>query len=493
MNADPQLKRALDVTLALLGLIVGAPLMALIALLVRLDSPGRAIFSQPRLGLHGRVFHMHKFRKFPENWGAKGSAVTVVADARMTRLGRILERTKLDELPQLWNILRGEMSFVGPRPETLNFKDLFVGEFARVHDYVPGIFGPNQVAFRNESHLYPPDQDPELFYRQALFPRKAHNDLDYFAQATVFSDVQWILRGLWVSLAGAVDWRRLARRTGRLLALDLMTIEVAWLGANLLRFEGLPQGRLWDVYVTGTWLIPVVILSIMMLGGVYRRLLRHFSAVDAMHLGGSVIVGWALGYLALMMLETRQGSLGVGFIAMVLTLLLMGGLRVLYREHVKSLGDSLDAGSNAETSPMVIILYGAGHRGAALANLLNHGFPNARVAGFLDDNDRDLAGRHIAGYPILGSERDLDTVQAVHGMHQLWLTFEPNRFKYQRLKEWCDKNAVRLIVLPITEPFRMLYLPVDKTLSTETDRTAVFSGIEAPQVPSSSSPSPMPL
>jgi lipopolysaccharide/colanic/teichoic acid biosynthesis glycosyltransferase len=481
MSLDRRLKRALDVTLALLGLIVGAPLMALIALLVRIDSPGRAIFSQPRLGLQGRMFLMHKFRKFPENWGTRGSAVTVVADARMTRLGRFLERTKLDELPQLWNILRGEMSFVGPRPETLNFKDLFVGEFARVHDYVPGIFGPNQVAFRNESHLYPPDQDPEIFYRRELFPRKARNDLEYFARATVLSDLLWILRGLWVSLVGAVDWRRLVRRTGRLLVLDLMTIEAAWLGANLLRFEGLPQGRLWDVYVTGTWLIPLVILSIMILGGVYRRLLRHFSAVDAMHLGSSVAVGWALGYLLLMMLETRQGSLGVGFIAMVLTLLLMGAPRVLYREYAKQLGESLETVSNAEASPMVIVLYGAGHRGAALANLLNHGFPNARVAGFLDDNDRDLAGRHIAGYPILGSERDLDTVQAVHGMHQMWLTFEPNRFKYQRLKEWCGKNAVRLIVLPITEPFRLLYLPVDKTFSPETEPLGLSSGIETAQ------------
>lgn len=458
MTPDRRLKRALDVTLALLGLIVGAPLMALIALLVRLDSPGRAIFSQPRLGLHGRVFLMHKFRKFPEHWGTRGSAVTVVADARMTRLGRILERTKLDELPQLWNILRGEMSFVGPRPETLNFKDLFVGEFARVHDYVPGIFGPNQVAFRNESHLYPPDRDPETFYRQELFPRKARNDLDYFARATVVSDALWILRGLWVSLAGAVDWRRLQRRAGRIFVLDLLIIETAWLGAHLLRFEGLPQGRLWEVYVTGAWLLPLVLPAVMILSGVYRGLVRHFSAGDAVRLGAAVSVGWMLSYLMLMGLEARQASFGIGFIALVLTLLLMGAPRVLYRERAKRIGDWPGTGAVAENDSLVVVLYGAGHRGAALANLLHHGFPNARVAGFLDDNDHDLAGRHIAGYPILGSERDLDTVQAVHGMRQLWLTFEPNRFKYQRLRDWCAKNAVQLIVLPIMEPFRALYL-----------------------------------
>ena len=139
---DRWIKRAMDVVLATVGLILGAPLIALIALAVRLDSPGRAIFSQERLGLHGKVFRMHKFRKFPDSWGDRGSGVTVAGDARMTRLGRFLERSKFDEIPQLWNILKGEMSFVGPRPETLRFRDLFVGDLARVHDFLPGIFGP---------------------------------------------------------------------------------------------------------------------------------------------------------------------------------------------------------------------------------------------------------------------------------------------------------------------------------------------------------------
>ncbi len=462
---DQSAKRVMDVVLALLGLIVGAPFMAVIALLVRLDSPGKAIFSQRRLGLHGRVFRMHKFRKFPDNWGTKGAAVTVVADARMTRLGRFLERTKLDELPQLWNILVGEMSFVGPRPETLNFKDLFVGEFAHVHDYLPGIFGPNQVAFRNESHLYPPDQNPETFYREQLFPRKARNDLEYFSKATLWTDLLWILRGLWTSLLGTVDWKRLVRHRSKVLLTDLIIIEVAWLGANLLRFEGLPAGRHWDVYLSGTWLIPLIVLSAMALGGSYRGILRHFCSVDAIRLAVSGAVGWALAYLVLLVVEDRSASFEVGFIATVLTLIMMGAERILHRERTRLVADPHGDSHREIDEQSVIVIYGAGRRGVALANLLSQGFGGVAVAGFLDDNPGDLAGRRVGGYQALGSERDLDTVHAVHQVSQLWMTFEPDRYKYLRLRKWCKKNDVKLVIMPLLEPFMTLCPPSGADLS----------------------------
>ncbi|WP_200389368.1 sugar transferase [Thiocapsa imhoffii] len=454
---NDSLKRGLDVLLAGLGLLVGAPLMALIALLIRLDSPGRVIFSQPRMGLHGQVFLMHKFRKFPDDWGNQGSGVTVAADVRMTRIGRILERTKLDELPQLWNILRGDMSFVGPRPETLRFKDLFVGPFARVHDYLPGIFGPNQVAFRNESHLYPADQDPETFYREKLFPQKARNDLAYFSQATVASDLLWILRGLWYSVIGVVDWVRWFHRAGKVLIADLLIIQVAWFGANLLRFEGLPRGHFWDLYLTGTWLIPLVLIPVLLLGGNYRGLVRHFAAADAIRLAVSVLFGWTLVQLTMLVIAERNVSLMVGVLAVGLTLALMGAMRIARRERIRRLNARRQTTEITELHGgdprAVILVYGAGHRGVAVSCLLDHGFPNARVIGFLDDNDRELVGRTIAGYPVLGSERDLNTIHAVHHLHQIWLTFEPDRFKHRRLSDWCEAQGVTLCVLPWSAPF----------------------------------------
>jgi lipopolysaccharide/colanic/teichoic acid biosynthesis glycosyltransferase len=444
-RVDRQLKRAMDVVLALLGLVLAAPLMAVLALAIRLDSPGRVIFSQERLGLHGRVFRMHKFRKFPD-WGDdRGSGVTVSRDARMTRFGRFLERSKFDEIPQLWNILKGEMSFVGPRPETLRFQDLFQGEFARVHDFVPGVFGPNQVAFRNESKMYPPDRDPEEFYREELFPQKARQDIAYFSQATAFSDVLWILRGLWHSAVGAVDWREHARLRGRVLLVDFLSLELAWLAANLVHFERLPPDHHWDVLVTGLWLLPLVVLPVMALGGSYAGAVRHYAVGDLGRLVRSGLMGWTLGFLILLAFFERNAALGLLPVGFLMAVTVSIAVRVLQRQRVLRRRQD-----NCKDGQTRIVVYGAGHRGVALAALFEQGFPQARVLGFLDDR---LSGQLVAGHPILGAERDLDTVHAVHNIDHLWLTFSPESHKFERLREWCSHHGVKMVVLPEVRPF----------------------------------------
>jgi lipopolysaccharide/colanic/teichoic acid biosynthesis glycosyltransferase len=463
------IKRVMDVVLAAAGLILGAPLIALIALAVRLDSPGRAIFSQERLGLHGKVFRMYKFRKFPAAWGDRGAGVTVAGDARMTRLGRFLERSKFDEIPQLWNILKGEMSFVGPRPETLRFKDLFEGELARVHDFLPGIFGPNQIAFRNESKMYPPDRDPEQFYREELFPRKARNDIAYFSQSNAFSDFRWILRGLWYSVAGAVDWRAQARLRGRVLLLDLLLIQIAWIGANLVRFEEVPVGQHWDVFLTGTWLMPLVVLPVLALGGGYRGAVRHFTAGDAVRLGVSNLVGWTLAFLLLLALFERNAAMGLMPMALLFAVATMVTARILYRERCRRRVPGSDA-------PGVrLAVYGTGQRGVALAALLAQGFPRATVVGFLDDNDAEMRGRMVGERPVLGSERDLDTVHAVHKINQIWMTFEPEAHKRIRLTDWTKEHDVRLVVLPEIQPFLTLTERRRNPALPRPDRTSPLS------------------
>ena len=444
-RVDRQLKRAMDVVLALLGLVLAAPLMAVLALAIRMDSPGRVIFSQERLGLHGRVFRMHKFRKFPD-WGDdRGSGVTVSSDARMTRFGRFLERSKFDEIPQLWNILKGEMSFVGPRPETLRFKDLFQGDFARVHDFVPGIFGPNQVAFRNESKMYPPDRDPEAFYREELFPQKARQDIAYSSQATVFSDVLWILRGLWHSLVGAVDWRGHWRLRGHVFLLDFLALELAWLAAHILRFEGLPTGDHWGVLVTGLWLLPLVILPVMVLGGSYGGAVRHYAVGDLVRLAGSSLTGWTLAFVILIAFAERDTALGLLPVGFLMAVTMSIAVRVWQRQRLlRRRRKSCKEGHTR------IVVYGVGHRGVSLAALLENGFPNTRILGFLDDR---MSGQSWGGHRILGAERDLDTVNAVHDIDQLWLTFSPETYKHDRLSEWCRHHGVKLVVLPEVRPF----------------------------------------
>jgi lipopolysaccharide/colanic/teichoic acid biosynthesis glycosyltransferase len=194
-------QRLMDLAVAIAGLAVLSPVMILIALAICIET-GRPIFySQTRIGRGGGRFRIHKFRKFYKEIGA-GSPLTLDHDPRMTPFGRFLALTKLDELPQLWNVLVGDMSIVGPRPECVEFSDCFTGFYRKVLDYTPGIFGPSQVAFRDERSFYPTTTDPIQFYRDVLFPMKARIDLAYFPCRTFVSDITWIIRGVLAVIGG---------------------------------------------------------------------------------------------------------------------------------------------------------------------------------------------------------------------------------------------------------------------------------------------------
>lgn len=189
------IRRVFDVVFAVSALAVFSLVIVAVALAIYMESGGPVFFSQTRLGRSGQHFRLHKFRKFSANAGQGGPAVTVRGDARMTVVGRILERTKLDELPQLWNILAGDMAVVGPRPESLAFAGCFALGFGGVLDFKPGLFGPCQVMFRNEGRLYQDGCEPEEYYRRVLFPLKAHTDLTYFNIRCLRSDLWCVVHG----------------------------------------------------------------------------------------------------------------------------------------------------------------------------------------------------------------------------------------------------------------------------------------------------------
>jgi lipopolysaccharide/colanic/teichoic acid biosynthesis glycosyltransferase len=186
--------RILDLIVATTGLIVLGPVMLIAGIAIWVESGGPVIFSQRRIGQFGKSFHIHKLRKFNPVASAMGP-LSVKEDPRLTNVGRFIELTKINELPQLWNVVKGEMSMVGPRPETPNFADCFSPHYVDVLRHKPGIFGPAQIMFCDEASLYPEGVDTERFYREVLFPIKASIDLAYFPSRTTFSDIRWIVRG----------------------------------------------------------------------------------------------------------------------------------------------------------------------------------------------------------------------------------------------------------------------------------------------------------
>jgi lipopolysaccharide/colanic/teichoic acid biosynthesis glycosyltransferase len=204
------LRRALDILFAGAATASLAPLFLIVALAIWIEGGRPILFSQLRLGQNGRPFRMYKFRKFRPDCDRYGCPLTMEGDGRLTRIGRILAASKLDELPQLWNVLRGDMALVGPRPESLAFFDCFHGGFEKLLDHKPGLVGPCQVMFRHESKLYPADVAAVDFYRQVLFPTKAKIDLAYFPRRTLASDLGWIVRAAWAIAVGS--WTEYTRK-----------------------------------------------------------------------------------------------------------------------------------------------------------------------------------------------------------------------------------------------------------------------------------------
>lgn len=189
-------RRLLDVIVAGAAILFFLPLLLCIALAIFAEDGCPIFFSQTRLGQGGKHFQLLKFRKFGAAAGTMGLPVTLADDPRLTRVGRILEKSKLDELPQFWNVLRGDMSIVGPRPESLHFADCFVGSYGSLLSHKPGLFGPAQVLFRNESAYYSADEDPERTYRRVLFPTKASLDLQHYTRRSLLEDLAWIALGV---------------------------------------------------------------------------------------------------------------------------------------------------------------------------------------------------------------------------------------------------------------------------------------------------------
>lgn len=190
-----RIKRTLDVALSTLGIAILSPLFLLIGLGVKLTSPGSIFFGHARVGRFGKPFRAIKFRTMVNNADQIGGPVTIAKDPRITRFGQFLRSTKLDELPQLWNVLVGEMSLVGPRPEVEQFVAKYPDEARRaILSVRPGITGLTQIELRYEAEMLANEEDPEEFYERALLPRKIASDLRYIENRSLLMDLSLLFR-----------------------------------------------------------------------------------------------------------------------------------------------------------------------------------------------------------------------------------------------------------------------------------------------------------
>ncbi|WP_408955100.1 sugar transferase [Natroniella sp. ANB-PHB2] len=185
-------KRLFDIFFSLAGLLVLSPLLVLIAILIKTNSKGDVLFKQERVGQYGNTFTIYKFRTMVENAEKKGKQITVGADKRITTVGKILRKTKLDELAQLINVLKGEMSFVGPRPEVPKYVKHYTEEQRKILNARPGITDYASIEFSNESEILGIANDPEKTYINEIMPYKIKLNNKYLESISVLHDIKLI-------------------------------------------------------------------------------------------------------------------------------------------------------------------------------------------------------------------------------------------------------------------------------------------------------------
>ncbi len=190
------MKRGFDLLAAIVALIVTSPVIAAAAVLVKLDSAGPVFYRAERIGRGGKPFEMYKLRTMRVNSDRQGPRVTGAGDPRITSMGRILRRTKVDEIPQLWHVVRGDMSLVGPRPEAPEFVQRYTPEQRRVLSVRPGITGPAALAYLDEENMLA-QGDAETVYVASVMPAKLAIDLEYVQHRSFTGDLRVLAETVW--------------------------------------------------------------------------------------------------------------------------------------------------------------------------------------------------------------------------------------------------------------------------------------------------------
>lgn len=440
-------KHMLDIVVSVAGLLALAPLMAVIAILIKLDSPGSVIFKGKRVGQYGKIFYLYKFRSMVADAPSRGASITSKGDPRVTRVGRILRKTKLDELPNLINVLKGEMSLVGPRPEAPDWVARYTEQQRAVLNVKPGITGLAQIKYRHEEELLSAG-DLETTYSRIMNDKLAI-DLDYVEHRSFGLD----LRILWQTIAPLFG--RLARPSLRevylrRILLDVALIPCAFYLAWLVRFDGRVPASEWKLLGMGMpVVVGVYILSNLALG-IYRYLWAYASFRDALFLceaaGLSTSVLVMLNF-ALSALHRSRPSIG----GLVIGGLFVSGLSALvkYRRQILMTllaGRRRSRSSNRER----VLIVGVNEAAQQFATQVYAGHFNGdyELVGLIDHEPR-RKGLSVNGLTILGTTEQIQAVVRTHDVDVIVIAERPaDREAMWRLVDACRETQAQVKILP---------------------------------------------
>lgn len=445
------LTRLVDIIVSLVGLFLLLLMLPVIAVLIKLDSPGPVFYAALRVGRGGRLFKMYKFRTMYETPVPVGASLSPRGDPRVTEVGRWLRRLKLNEFPQFFNVLKGDMTLVGPRPETPDLAAHYPPEAQRIFSVKPGLVGPSQILGRNEEELYPRGVDPVKFYVENLLPRKLQVDLAYIDRKSFWGDMGYLLKGAWVTVAGALSRQHLADNLTQILMLagDILGCLGSFALAHFIRFGGFPANPSTQAFFKILPLTVMARIPLLYYFGCYQTLLRYLGLNDLRKVFKGVLLGTVLLVVlsfvsgAAIILESKSQAYSRSVFFMdyfILTVLLVG-----YRAFLKSAYQRYKQGGDQKGDKKVALIWGTGERGLwCLRYLEQCQDPGYEVVGFIDD-DPSLQHKRLDGYRVLGDHHHLETLIQLYHIQEIFLAasdMPPGRL--ERVQELCQRLNLTL-------------------------------------------------
>lgn len=440
-------KRLIDLVFSLAALALLTPVFFLVAIAIKLDSPGPVMYSQARVGRKGRLFKMHKFRSMVVDAEQVGPSLTGSADPRVTQLGKWLRRLKLDELPQFINVLTGDMSLVGPRPEIPSIVEQYTSEQREILEIKPGITGPTQLSWIDESDKFPIGVDIIDHYTKQVMQEKLKTDLEYIRTRSVVGDLWYVMltpvaigRRILATLNPPLTLQKCVR-----LALDGLMIVAANLLAFMFRFDwALPEKEVQHLFYGLPIVCAAYLLSFLALR-THKSIWRFAGIEDLWQIIKASALGGGLHGFALVLLGWHGYPRSVLVLTAFLTVLLAGGARLLVRLRAERQATAPPSTNGRRT----VVIIGAGETGELIAReILGNPLLDYSLIGFVDDNPQKH-GATIHGRPVLGAIEGLFDFAKTYAIDEAIIAISTaNGNVMRRIGSTCARAGLPFKTLP---------------------------------------------
>jgi FlaA1/EpsC-like NDP-sugar epimerase len=373
-----------------------------------------------------------------------GPRLTAKNDARITVVGQLLRWLKIDEVPQLVNVLKGDMSIIGPRPEVPDIVDLYDDEQRKALSVRPGMLGPSQITGRDELDKYPDDVDVEPYYIEHILPEKLATDLMYVENASFLNDIKYLFSGVKETVIGSVKIKHIVESRTRILYLALDTIAscISYVIAYNLRFDwAIPTSEfsyLVQVLPFVLLIRPVVFICF----GLYQSLWKYIDIKDVLNVVKAASIGTVLTIFFTYVVTATGHSRSVFIIDLFLLMTIMCGFRMLYRFRLTN-------GTAKMGNIKNVLVVGAGDTGESLARqMANDSELGYQIVGFIDDDPRKK-GMSIRGHKILGRCYDLPQIVRLTNTEEVIVAMtKATSGEMNRIIGFCEKAKVKYRIVP---------------------------------------------